>query len=131
MWNSVGVLVTKWGEKSAHEAGLPKLGTFFGCTADGVMEQIINVPRNELPFRSVKDAVWKDDIQRFEEGALLPGWPKILETLLKFHVLRPCRLLDILLAGDSWKIGGMDSNYQLVEKVRQEQGKRKSRSADA
>lgn len=121
---SIGVESTIYGSQARETVGLSApAGTVWAAEANvyhngtqfvqapGGREWFIQVPKNELPYVSVKDAWWDENISRWRGGEMKRGWTVALEQLLQAGMLLAHPKLSYLLGKDTTKI--MPKEFQI------------------
>lgn len=100
-YNSCGVAVSDRTEEDRKHANLNPAGTMWFATRT-VQDVLFVVPRNCLPYSSVRTKIWNEERAQFDyTGNLDRGWRSALESLLKDGYILPHEDLSYLIGKDT------------------------------
>lgn len=100
---SVRIETNRWGDRQRDAVGLKPHGTIQLATV-GDRDDIFTVVCDCIPYTTIRDAVFDQDLGRWREGhKLIRGWRPLLSNLAKGGFLYPSEELDYLIGERTWQ----------------------------
>jgi hypothetical protein len=90
-------------QEDRARAGIGPHGTVYFCTAE-TLDSLFPIPCGNMPYSSIKTAVWDEEKGRFVNGILAKGWRSALRDLCKDRYLDPSDALTYLIGEDTFKL---------------------------